>query len=127
MAKNKKPSGEEKPKKEKRLSYDEKFDQAIVKALLMYEETRQEVDGLREIVAAVHSGKIEMGHYDDACQKLREGMKEISEGDNFLADDSWNVLTRKTLTQHIDYAPTEVDIDPSKSGSIIPIAEETAP
>ena len=48
--------------------------------------------------------------------------------DSFLADDHWDVLTRKALVDGmIEATETDIDFEPAKGGAVIPEAGSTAP
>ena len=106
----------------------DKYQDVLVEALNKYEETRQEKEALDVLGRAVRTDLIEPGHYDEVTMLLREQIKKLPDDENYLADEHWDVLTRKALADGIQ-AATETDIDfpPSKSGAVIPEAGPTAP
>ena len=106
----------------------DKYQDIIVEALKKYEETRQEKIALDVIGRAVRSNLIAPGHYDEMTVLLREQIKKLSNNGNFLADDDWDVLTRKALVDGMNEATeTDIDFEPAKGGAVIPEAGSTAP
>ena len=106
----------------------DKYQAIILESLKKYEETRQEKDALDVIGRAVRADLIEPGHYDEATVLLREQIKKLSDNENFLPDEHWDVLTRKALADGIiEATETDIDFTPSKTGAVIPEAGRTAP
>ena len=106
----------------------DKYQDIILEALKMYEETRQEKAALDVLGRAVRSDLIEPGHYDEVTVLLRQQIIQLSTSDNFLADDHWDVLTRKALSDGIiEVTEADIKFEHSKTGAVIPEAGRTAP
>ena len=59
---------------------------------------------------------------------LREQIKKLSNSENSLADDHWDMLTRKALEDGMfEVTETDIDFSPAKGGAVIPEAGRTAP
>ena len=106
----------------------DKYQDIIVEALKKYEETRQEKIALDVLGRAVRSNLIAPGHYDEVTVLLREQIKKLSNSENSLADDHWDMLTRKALEDGMfEVTETDIDFSPAKGGAVIPEAGSTAP
>lgn len=113
------------------MHLDEAVSRVVSKALESYRKERNYKAALQIVIDAVISEEISLAYMDEAKDEFALALKELVEEEDGIVPDEWERISRHSFLELIgsttEHTETDIETTGVKSGSIIPIAEETAP